>query len=181
MSEGVERMKKILASALLVFAIAACQKEEPKSDFKVPAGPGPTQVQDEIRILREAVRNDPGNADAWINLGNFLMDASQFNDAIDAYQKALDIDPKNVNVRVDMGICYRNTGRPDIAVKEFRKSVEIDPKHINAHKNLAIVLAYDMKDSAGAIKEFEKSIQLDPNASDVPRMKMEIEKLQAAK
>ena len=123
---------------------------------------------------------DPHNGKAWIRLGNLLMDTNRFGEAIDSYQKALDIDPGNVDVRVDMGVCYRNTGKPEIAVKEFRKAIEINPSHVNAHKNLAIVLAYDLHDSAGAAKEFEKSLQLEPNAPDAARIKNEIQKLRAS-
>jgi len=173
-------MKKFLALAFILLTIAACQqKQEQSPHSQEPTGAG--QLLEEIPILEDAVKRDPGNADAWISLGNARMDSSRFSGAIDAYQKALDIDPKNVNVRVDMGICYRNVGKSDMAVKEFREAIKIDPKHVNARKNLAIVLAYDMRDNAQAIKEFEKAIELAPGAQDVPRMKMEIERLKTGK
>jgi cytochrome c-type biogenesis protein CcmH/NrfG len=173
-------MKKILVSVLVFFIAAACQqKSEQKTAGQTP--PGQTQAQEEIRLLQEAVRKDPRNGGAWIELGNMLMDTNRFNEAVDSYQKALDIDPKNVDVRVDMGVCYRNSGKPDAAVREFRKAIELNPSHVTAHKNLAIVLASDANDSAAAVKEFEKALQLAPNAPDAERIKIEIQKLKAAK
>jgi cytochrome c-type biogenesis protein CcmH/NrfG len=172
-------MKKVLISVLLLFISASCQqKEEPKSTGQMPEGE--IHAQEEVQLLRDMTAKDPRNGEAWIRLGNILMDTRRFGEAIGAYQKALDIDPKNVDVRVDMGVCYRNTGKPDIAVTEFRKAIEISPSHVNAHKNLAIVLAYDLHDSAGAVKEFEKSLQLEPTGPDAERIKNEIQKLKAS-
>jgi cytochrome c-type biogenesis protein CcmH/NrfG len=172
-------MKRVLISMLLLFLVASCQqKQEPKSDGQTSSGQ--LHAQEEITLLQDMTTKDPHNGEAWVRLGNLLMDTNRFGEAIDAYQKALDIDPKDVDVRVDMGICYRNSGKPDIAVKEFRKGIEINPSHVNAHKNLAIVLAYDMHDSAGAVKEFEKSLQLEPNSPDAGRIKDEIQKLKAS-
>jgi cytochrome c-type biogenesis protein CcmH/NrfG len=177
-------MKKIIviffAFAVLVTACQKKEEEAPRSSY--PAGPvesGPMQTLDEIKLLQDAVKKDPGNVEAWTKLGNDLMDGARFDEAIDAYQKALALAPKNVDVRVDMGTCYRRTGRPEIAAREFRKAIEIDPNHVTAHKNLAIVLAYDMKDNKDALEQFEKALALEPNAEDAGRIKMEIERLKA--
>lgn len=174
-------MKKIVIVVLLGFVIAGCQqqKEEPKANLQYPAGP--LQVQDDLKLAREAVKVDPKNAKAWIEMGNILMDTSRFNEAIDAYQKALEIDPKNVDVRVDMGTCYRNSGKPDIAVKEFRKALEINPNHAFGHLNLGITLAQDLKDKAQGIKELEKYLQLEPNAPKAEQIRQEIQDLKASK
>ena len=178
-------MKKIISVLLLIMATAGCQqKEEPKPQYQFPTGPvqaGPLQVQDDIKILNEAVKKDPRNIDAWIKLGNTMMDTSRFNEAIDAYQKALGIDPKNIDVRVDMGTCYRNAGRPDMAVKEYKQALEINPKHLNGRKNLGVVLAYDLHDNKQAAKEFEKYLEIAPNAPDAAQIRQEIQKLKSVK
>lgn len=180
-------MKKLIVIMAMIFAVAvivsACQKKSEQSpQFKYPAGTGesgPMQALDEIKLLQETVKKDPGNVQAWIRLGNDLMDGARYDDAIDAYHKALALDPRNVDVRVDMGTCYRRTGKPEVAAREFRKAIELDPNHVTAHKNLAVVLAFDMKDNKGAIKQFEKVLALAPNAADAGRIKMEIERLKA--
>ncbi len=178
-------MKKAIIILFFVYAAAGCQqKEEPKSPYQFPTGPvqgGPVQVQDDVKILREAVKKDPGNVNAWIKLGNTMMDTSRFHEAIEAYQKALEIDSKNVDVRVDLGTCYRNVGRPDMAVKEYKKALEINPQHLNGRKNLAVVLAYDLHDNKQAAKEFEKYLELVPNAPDAAQIRQEIQKLKSVK
>ena len=175
----------IILFFVFVMVAAGCQqKEEPKPQYQFPAGPvqaGPIQMQDDIKILKDAVKKDPKNLNAWIKLGNTLMDTTRFKEAIEAYQKALSIDPKNVDVRVDMGTCYKNTGRPDIAVKEYRKALAINPNHLYGRKNLGVVLAFDLNDRAQAIKEFEKYLELAPNAPDAMQVRQEMQKLKEAK
>jgi len=177
-------MKKFLIAAVLfIFTVAGCQqKEEPKPAYQFPTGPAaPLQSMAQEKMLKDAVAKDPKNVNAWITLGNMMMDSSRFSEAVDAYQKALDIDPKNVNVRVDMGTCYRNLRKPDMAVKEYRTALETDPKHLHAIKNLGIVYAYDLHDNKEAVKAFERALAVAPNDPDAERLKQEIQKLKAAK
>lgn len=173
-------MKKIFVFMLLVLIVSSCQKkEQPTPQSQFPAGP--IQAQGDIPRLQDAVKTDPKNVNAWIQLGNVMMDTARFNEALEAYQKALDLDPKNVDVRVDLGTCYRNIGKPDIAVKEYRKALEMNPSHLNGQRNLAIVLDFDLKDNKQALKEFEKYLALAPNAPDAAQIRQEIQKLRAAK
>ncbi len=66
-------MKRFLASCLLALLfLTNCQKkEEPKVQAPLPSGP--IQTQNEIGFLQEAVKKDPKDVNAWINLGNILM------------------------------------------------------------------------------------------------------------
>lgn len=174
-------MKRVLIVCLACFLfLANCQKkEEPKVQTPLPSGP--VQTQDEIRLLQGAVRQDPKNVNAWINLGNILMDSSRFQEAIDAYQKALELDQKNVDVRVDIGTCYRGIGRSDRAVEEYRKAIAINPKHPNAHRNLGTVLLFDLGNKKQGIKELEEYLSLSPNAPDANQIRQEITRLKASK
>jgi Flp pilus assembly protein TadD len=174
-------MKKLFIACLAAFLfLANCQKkEEPK--VQTPLSSGPIQAQDEIGLLHEAVRQDPKNVNAWMNLGNILMDTSRFQEAIDAYQKALELDPRNADVMVDMGTCYKNIGKPDRAAEEFRKAIKINPGHLYAHRNLGVVLANDIGDKKQAIKEFEEYLRLSPNTPDTQRIRQEVVRLKASK
>lgn len=173
-------MKTIIVCMISLIFIAGCQqKDDTKLPYQLPQAP--VQSLDELRMLQDIVRTDPKNIGAWIKLGNIYMDTSRPGEAVQAYSKALELDPKNVDVRVDMGTCYRYTGRSDLAVAEYRKAIEINPDHVNAHKNLGVVLAYDMRDYAGAVKEFEKALSLAPNAPDAEQVRQEIQKLKSMK
>lgn len=177
-------MKRLICIIIFLLAASACQqKEQPTGP--VQGGPiqgGPIQSsQDDMNLLREMTKKDPGNIEAWIRLGNALMDSRRFSEAIDAYQKALAINPKNVDVRVDMGTCYRNIRKPDLAIAEYRKALYIDPRHLNAHKNLGVTYADDLQDKAQAIKEFEKFLELAPNDPDAAQIRQVVQQLKTAK
>jgi len=155
----------VLVCLVAVFLFANCQKkEEPKVQTPFPAGT--MAMQDKIPQLQELVRQDPKNLNAWIGLGNSLMDSGRFTEAVDAYQKALELDPKNTDIRVDMGTCYRSAGQPDRAAEEYKKAIASNPGHPNAHRNLGIVLAFDLKNKREAIREFEEYLRVAPNAPD---------------
>ncbi len=173
-------MKKIFIACITCFLfIANCQKkEEPRVQPPFPAGP--VQGQNEIPLLQELVKKDPKNLGAWVKLGNILMDSHRFNEAIEAYQEALNLDPKNVDVRVDIGTCYRNTGNPQKAVEEYKKAITINPNHLNAHRNLGVVLAFDIGDKKQAVKELAEYLRLAPNAPDANQLRQEIARLKAA-
>jgi cytochrome c-type biogenesis protein CcmH/NrfG len=178
-------MKKMIAVVLLAFAVVACkQKEEPKSGAPWPGPPvqtmpGNTMAQE--RIIKDVLAKDPKNLNAWIQLGNMMMDASRFSEAVDAYAKALELDPKNVDVRVDMGTCLRNSGKPDLAIKEYKRAIEINPNHAYAHINMGVVLANDKKDYKAAVVELEKGLSLNPNVANAQAIRQEIARLKTLK
>jgi tetratricopeptide (TPR) repeat protein len=169
-------MRKIIFIVIAVSFLAGCKKESPQGEIPITGKPQ-VSAEQEITILKDILSKDPDNLDALIKLGNISMDAKRFKEAIDAYEKALKIDPKNVDVRVDMGTCFRNIGMPDRAVQEYRKAISIDPNHLNAHRNLAVVLAYDIGDKKGAADEFEAYLRLNPSDPDAAALRGEIEKL----
>jgi tetratricopeptide (TPR) repeat protein len=171
----------IAAMLLVALFPAGCDRGQ---ESKAPRGGGGASApllnyENEAKMLKSLINEDPGNLNALIRLGNLSMDANRFQDAIEAYGKALELDPKNVNVRVDMGTCYRRSGRPDKAAEEYRKAIEQNPGHFYAHMNLGVVLAYDFGKREEAIKEFELAIKADPAHPNVQSIKQEIERLKA--
>ncbi len=170
----------LLVVMLLTLPIASGCKDSSGRNYSPPVqnlNLKPVNVEDDVRMLRAMVKEDPGNLNAWIRLGNILMDSKRFTEAIEAYARALELDPRNVNVRVDMGTCYRNTGQPERAVEEYRKALTYNPKHLYAHKNLGVVLAYDLNRIKEAIPEFETYLKLSPDAPDAEQVKTALNEL----
>jgi cytochrome c-type biogenesis protein CcmH/NrfG len=173
-------VKNFILIIVVISVITGCQQqEEQKPQYRFPTGP--IQSQDDVELLRKAVREDPSNPNAWIKLGNILMDTTRYSEAIEAYQSALEIDPYNVDVRVDMGTCYRRSGMSDRAVEEFRKALTVNPDHLFGHMNLGVVLAYDFGKYDEAIGEFERYLELAPNAPNAEKVRQEIERLRFIK
>jgi tetratricopeptide (TPR) repeat protein len=178
---GLERMKAPVLTILFFLLLLSLGCNDSSSKNYSPPVQNlnlkPVNTEDDIKMLRTMVKEDPENLNAWIRLGNILMDSKRFTEAIEAYARALELDPRNVNVRVDMGTCYRNTGQPERAVEEYRKALTYNPKHLYAHKNLGVVLAYDLNRIKEAIPEFETYLKLSPTAPDAEQVKTALNEL----
>ncbi len=176
-------MKKILSitvALIVVLGAFGCQqKKEEKSQVVYTPPSAPTTL--DIERMQQAAKAAPKSAEAWTNLGDSLMDAQRFPEAIDAYEKALALNPKNLNVLVDQGTCYRGIGKFDKAVEQYRKAIKIDPSFPNAHRNLGVVLAFDLHDNKQALSEFQKYLELMPNAHDADSIKQTIKQLSGGK
>ncbi len=176
-------MRKIVSTVIaLIFVLGALgcqQKKEEKSNvvYTPPSLPTPLEIEQ----MQQAAKSAPKSAQAWTNLGDSLMDAQRFGEAVDAYGKALALEPKNVNVIVDQGTCYRGIGKFDKAVEQYRKAIKIDPSFPNAHRNLGVVLAYDLHDAKQAVPEFQKYLELMPNARDADSIRQTIKELSRGK
>jgi tetratricopeptide (TPR) repeat protein len=176
----MKNIASIMTVLVLLFGVLGCQqKKEEKSQlsYTPPSGPSPL----EINQFEQAAKVSPKSKDAWVNLGNALMDTQRYSEAIEAYQKALALDPKNVSVRVDLGTCYRGVGKFDKAVEEYRKALKNDPNFPNGHRNLAVVLGNDLHQNKEAIKEFQKYLELMPDAPDANDIKKTIQQLSLLK
>ena len=117
---------------------------------------------EDLSLLQNVLKSDPGNLKALISLGNLYFDSNEPQKAIDMYGRALKIDPANADVRTDMAIMYRNLKDYDRAVKELREAASHDPKHANSRFNLGIILLHDKKDYKGAITAWEEFLRVEP-------------------
>ncbi|MGD9286279.1 MAG: tetratricopeptide repeat protein [Desulfobacterales bacterium] len=143
-----------------------------KSDTAAVPGrpaPAPARATDSdksgmIAALEKETQSNPGNLEAWIELGNSYFDTAQNEKSIAAYRKALAIDPNNANVWTDMGVMYRRSGNPQEAIIAFDKAIEVDPKHEVSRMNKGIVLLHDLQDIDGAIHAWEGLLEVNPVA-----------------
>jgi cytochrome c-type biogenesis protein CcmH/NrfG len=114
--------------------------------------------------LEEEVSRNPGNIQAWIQLGNHYFDADQHKEAIRAYERALALDDNNPDVWTDLGVMYRRDGQPQKAIEAFDKAMTLDPLHEVSRFNKGIVLMYDLHDPKGALASWEALLAINPNA-----------------
>jgi tetratricopeptide (TPR) repeat protein len=160
----MKRIVVIAVALLVTLMFIGCERQEQKQQqFNYSPAAPPAQLQ--LDQMEQAAKMAPTNAQAWINLGNTLMDAQRFGEAVEAYSKALALEPKNVPVLVDQGTCYRGIGKFDKAVEQYRKALKIDPNFPNGHLNLGVVLGFDLNRKAEAIKELKRYLELAPSGA----------------
>jgi cytochrome c-type biogenesis protein CcmH/NrfG len=114
--------------------------------------------------LEREVASNPGNAEAWTELGHVYFDGNDVKQAIRAYKKALDLNPYDADVWTDLGVMYRRNKQPLEAMAAFNKAADIDPRHEQSRFNKGIVLMHDLDDREGAIKAWEELLKVSPNA-----------------
>ena len=163
-----------------------------KSDSRTPVTSAPAQMgtpapasSDRIATLKRQAEANPGNANAWTELGNAYFDSNQIEASINAYRKSLELDPNNPNVWTDMGVMYRRGGKPEEAIKAFDQAIAADPKHEVSRMNKGIVLLHDLNDPNGAIKAWEGLLEVNPiavapNGISIDQMVTELKKRQAS-
>lgn len=143
-----------------------------------PPGAALGNLTAEIRELRNIVAQNPGNAAAWVRLGNLYFDTDQYMESIDAYTRALELDPANPDVITDRAIMFRSIGDFGQAAAEFRRAAELAPNHLNSLLNLGVVLRYDLNDVPGAILAWRGYLARNPPAEMAEKIRREIETLQ---
>ena len=123
----------------------------------------PQQGQRILELEKEVATN-PGNGEAWTELGHLYFDSNDPKQAIRAYKKALDLNSYDANVWTDLGVMYRRDKQPLEALAAFNKAADIDPKHEQSRFNKGIVLMHDLDDRQGALKAWEELLAVNPSA-----------------
>lgn len=177
-------MKKFVVAVLMLLmlmTIGCNQQEQQQKQKPLNYSPAASPAQLHLDQMQQAVKMAPKNARAWINLGNTLMDMQRFGEAVDAYEKALALEPKNVPVLVDQGTCYRGIGKFDKAVEQYRKALKIDPSFPNGHRNLGVVLGFDLNRKAEAIQELNRYLELVPSGPNAESARTALQELKSRK
>lgn len=124
----------------------------------LPSGVGASSEarMNRIMALENAVKSNPQNQLAWVELGNLYFDADQPEGAIRAYNAYLKLAPDNPDVWTDLGVMYRRSRQEVKAIDAFDQAIHLDPDHEQSRYNKGVVLLYDMKD-----KEAARSVWMD--------------------
>ena len=117
-----------------------------------------------------AVKADPKNFDAAVQLGNLYYDHHVYPEAIEYYRRALELRPDDANVRTDLGTAYWYSGFADQAVAESEIDLKKQPSYAPTLLNLGIVRLEGLKDPAGAIGVWEKLLAANPQFPDKERV-----------
>ncbi len=72
-----------------------------------------------ISFYERAVKEDPNNADFFMELGAAYYVAHKWNEAISAFEKAVALKPELAHAHYYLGVLYAATGKPEQAEKEL--------------------------------------------------------------
>lgn len=145
MSEISNRTKRLVAELTVlvcVFYIWAVKSEAFNIDC-VKAG-----------VLKQVVKADPDNVDAYRFLAGYYMDSGSYDKAIKILRQIVRIEPNDSYAHSMLGDAYWNCGRYGESMAAYKYAMKL---HVNdPHVHYQIAQAYlKMGDKDSALEEYE--------------------------
>ena len=89
--------------------------------------------------FEEALRLQPGYAEAHSNLGNTLLREGRLSEAVSQYEDALRLKPGFADAHNGLGRALFLMGRIPEAREHFEAALRINPNHVLARRNRALL------------------------------------------
>jgi len=124
-----------------------------------------------IEHLKDLLAKEPGNRNAWVQLGHSYFDSNQPMQAIEAYDKALEIDGNDPDLLTDQGTMYRRVGWFDKAINNFTKANQLNPQHLNSLFNMGIVYSQDFGEKEKADEAWNRFLELNPTGQAADKVR----------
>lgn len=151
----------VVGVVLKTSPVKEVQQLPPQRQREIPLSPQ-VDLSQEIQMLEERVQNDPGNPDAWSQLGDVFYRDQRYDNAVEAYTKALNLRPARTDVLIKLGNAHFDRGANEGAIEAYSKALSIDPKNADVLTDLGI--AYRRAGNPNrAVEAFRKAAQMDAN------------------
>lgn len=121
--------------------------------------------KDAIDVLKEAVRQNPGFADAHYYLGAAYEKSKMDAKASEAYMKAVKAAPDFSDAYFRLGMTYGKMGKYRDAVEALKEAVKLEPEYAEAHYNLCLTYLL-LKDKPSAVEEYRVLKGISPELAD---------------
>jgi len=82
------------------------------------------------------LRQDPGNTDALLDLGELLLEMGQIEESGEKFRRAIELSPENASAYFRHGCWLVRVERDVEAIKAFVKTLRLDPTFPGAHLRL---------------------------------------------
>jgi protein O-GlcNAc transferase len=119
------------------------------------------RLEDADRLYREALANDPRDANALHLFGVLQGQRADFEAAADLIGRSIALEPKNPMAFYNRGNALRELKRLDEALSSFDQAVAMMPAHVEAWTNRGTVLQ-ELGRSAEALASFDRALALMP-------------------
>lgn len=167
---GVVQLGKLFSAFCLALLVSGCahitekDREQAQIHYDLALQNLVKQPQSAFSETDEALKLDPGMADAWHVRGILLHTAfGRLDEALTAYMKALELKPNFSEARTNLGNLYVDMKRYDDAIAQYDKALNDvlykDP--YIAHGNMGWAY-YKKGDMAQAIDHLKASITINP-------------------
>ena len=153
---------------LIVGAVVALLKTSPLKETRQVPPPGQrgmpsvrtADFSQEIRMLQDLVKEDPGNPDVWVRLGDAFYGGEQYDRAVEAYNNAVNLQPTRADVLAKLGNAYFDSEVYEKAIETYSQALGLDAKNADVLTDLGIAYRRTMRPNE-AIEAFRKAAQID--------------------
>jgi Flp pilus assembly protein TadD len=116
-----------------------------------------------VRLYQQAITNDRSRIDAYVLLGDTLIDMGAFDDAATTYQEALGRDRKNSAAHRGYARAMLGLNRPEAAVVHYQAVLGEAPGDLQAHNGLGV--AFDLAGQHEAAQDaYRAGLQIAPDS-----------------
>lgn len=123
--------------------------------------------------LKEAVRENPKDAEAHYRLGLAYEGLGKLEPAIKAYEEAVKLDPDKASYHYNLAVLYRVKRETDQAISHLKKALELDPKLTGARLVLARTYSSN-KQYDEAISHYQRVIKAKPYGVNLSQIHLEL-------
>jgi len=119
----------------------------------------------EATAYKKALEINPGNDQAYCDLGLVLQEQGDLTAAVAAYKKALEINPRNCQVYVALGAAYREGRKFVQAEAALKKALDINSgdEDVDENANAWLVVVYrDWGKLAKTVAASKKVLEINP-------------------
>jgi predicted TPR repeat methyltransferase len=117
--------------------------------------------QGAINMYRDIVRQQPGFALAWNNMGIAYREIGNPEDAISCFRRAVAFAPDMAEAWNNLGVAQDAFHMTENATRSYRKAIEIQPGYASAHFNLGVSLQKRERFKAAAY-HYKKVLEIRP-------------------
>ncbi len=123
------------------------------------------QTDDAEALLRAAVANNPGNAQAHCILGLFLGNRSRVLEAAASFNKALALDPNHIQTLCAMALLMNNSGQTKDASAFLQRAIAVQNVPADTLFVLAMTL-FNLGQFEPAAHQFNRVLEINPLHAD---------------
>jgi len=123
---------------------------------------GSGRTEEALAQSAEAVRLNPGFADARANHGLALIDAHRMDEATAEYREAARLKPLNPEFHLGLAFALATKGDTQGAIAEYSEAIRLNPSSEAAYFNRGVALA-GTGNTAAAIRDFTEVLRINPN------------------
>lgn len=126
-------------------------------------------VDEAIRLLREALNEGEDSPAAHVNLGTAYHLDGQHSAAIREFERAAELAPDDVTPLLNIAAAHSALGHDDKAIDTLERALQVNPTHKDLYYNLAV--GYGRKGRLkDAIEALQKELQSHPDSKHARRL-----------